>query len=114
MTRSDKEECVSGLVPSPRLVRSAPLRSRGGRRRVRPEETLLPPEGPSHLLRVYPGSPPAPQRPGAGCAGPGAGWSEHRRGAGRPGRTARKSGEEISEFLLTVGHLRSFYSLIKL
>lgn len=94
MTRSGEEQCVSCLLPSPLecSVHPGRLQGRGGRHRVRPKELLLPPEGPCHLTGVYPGCLPAPQRPVAGCVGPGVCWSEHQPEAGPPGQTALKSG----------------------
>lgn len=72
---------------------------------MRPEETPLPPEGPSRLPGVYPGCLPAPQRPVAGCGGPGACWSEHQPEAGRPGQTALKSGVQRKNGIYhTVGY----------
>lgn len=93
MIRSEEEEGASCLLPSPRQCSVGParLQSKGGRCRVRTGETLLPPEGPSHQLGIYPGCRHAPRRPGAGCAGPGACWSEHQPEAGPPGQTALKS-----------------------
>lgn len=96
MTGSENEERVSCLLPSPGQCSLHPghLQSRGGSCRGRPEETRLPREGPFHPPEVYPGRLPAPQRPVAGCAGPGACWSEHQPEAGLPGQTAPKSGEQ--------------------
>lgn len=54
-------------------------------------EMLPPPVGPSHLPGVYPGSPRAPQKPAAGCAGPEACWSELQPEVGRTTQTALKS-----------------------
>lgn len=110
MTRSEKEECVSCLLPSPRQCSLHPgrLQSKGGKCRVRPGEMLLPPEGPSHLLVVYPGCLPALQRPVAGCEEPVACWSEHQPEDGPPGQTALISGEERNN---RVYHTDSYYRL---
>lgn len=93
---SSESRSVSSHLPYPQLCSVHPghLQSKVGRHSVRPEETLLPPEGPFHLLGVYPGCLPAPQRPAAVRLGPGACWSEHQPEAGLPDQTALKSGKQ--------------------
>lgn len=95
VTRS-KRRSVSSHLPSPQLCSVHPghLQSKEGSNIVRPEETLLPPGGPFHLLGVYPGCLPAPRRPVAVRVGPGACWSEHQPEAGPPDQTALKSGKQ--------------------
>lgn len=80
-----------------------------------PGETLLLPEGPSHLLGIYPECLHVPRRPVAGCVGPGACWSEHQPEAGPPGQTAPISREQrnnriyhtVSHYWLSAGTARN-------
>lgn len=93
---SSESRSVSSHLPSPQLCSVHPghLQRKVGRHIVRPEENLLPPEGPFQLLGVYPGCLPAPQRPAAVHLGPGACWLEHQPEAGPPDQTALKSGKQ--------------------
>lgn len=72
---------------------------------MRPGGVLLQPEGPSHLLGVYPGCLLAPQRPAAVHVGPEVCWSEHQPEVGLPGQKALKSGEQrYNRIYQTVSH----------
>lgn len=102
----------SGHLPSHKSheIHSDHLQNVWRRCELKLEETLLPPEAPSHLLEVYPSCPPALQRLVAGNVKPGACWSGHQPEVGLPGQTARRSGRktyEISQGVFVVRSNRS-------